>query len=104
MVCQLRLLRPGWREPTLALSFEFGGLTLKSITGYASIEDQFGFDLAGGGNNGTWPAQPGCWSPPIRIWTSSARSSSCSAQLGESFDWQLGLFYLNEDGSQTYRW
>jgi hypothetical protein len=79
-------------------------VTLKSITGYASIEDQFGFDLAGGGNNGRARLNRPAGRLQFGPSTSSARSSSCSDKLGDSFDWQLGLFYLNEDGSQTYRW
>ena len=32
----------------LHLSFDFGGVTLRSISSLASIDTNFGFDLAGG--------------------------------------------------------
>jgi iron complex outermembrane receptor protein len=92
--------RPGWNV-NLALSFEFGGVTLKSITGYASIEDQFGFDLAGGGNNGT-PGSTGLLVASNSDLDQLSQEFQLLGKLGENFDWQLGLFYLNEDGSQTY--
>ena len=85
----------------IALSFDFAGLTLKSITGYASIEDQFGFDLAGGGNNGT-PGSTGLLVASNSDLDQLSQEFQLLGKLGENFDWQLGLFYLNEDGSQTY--
>lgn len=85
----------------LALSFQFGGLTLKSITGYASIEDQFGFDLAGGGFVDA-PGTAGLLIASDSDMDQVSQEFQLLGKLGESLDWQLGLFYLNEDGSQTY--
>ena len=35
--------------PTCTSRFDFGGVTLRSISSFASIDTDFGFDLAGGG-------------------------------------------------------
>jgi iron complex outermembrane receptor protein len=85
----------------LALRFQFGDLTFKSITGYASIEDQFGFDLAGGGNLDTAGAT-GLLIASDSDMDQLSQEFQLLGTLGENFDWQLGLFYLNEDGSQSY--
>jgi iron complex outermembrane receptor protein len=85
----------------LALSFEFGGVTLKSITGYANIDDQFGFDLAGGGNQGVAGAT-GLLITSDSTLDQFSQEFQLLGRLGDSFDWQLGLFYLNEDGSQSF--
>lgn len=85
----------------LALSFQFAGLTLKSITSYANIDDQFGFDLAGGGNFDV-PGATGLLVTSDSDLDQFSQEFQLLGKLGESFDWQLGLFYLNEDGSQTY--
>ena len=85
----------------LALSFQFGGLTLKSITGYASIEDQFGFDLAGGGNFDV-PGATGLLISSDSDLDQFSQEFQLFGTLGDRFDWQAGLYYLNEDGSQTY--
>jgi iron complex outermembrane receptor protein len=86
----------------LTLSWELGALTLKSITGYASIDDDFGFDLAGGGFGGV-PDTVGL------LITSTSEFDQLSEELqllGTAFDerlyYLLGLFYLNEDGSQLF--
>jgi iron complex outermembrane receptor protein len=89
----------------LHLSFDLGAATLRSITSYASIDSQFGFDLAGGGADfGPVPeAQFG-----LRI-----RSDSNFDQISQEFQllgsalsdrliWQLGAYYLNEDGQQQF--
>ncbi len=88
----------------LHLRFDLGFATLRSITGYANIDTRFGFDLAGGGADfGPVPAaQFG-----LRV-----RSDSTFDQFSQEFqllgngdgnlEWQLGAYYLNEDGFQQY--
>lgn len=87
---------------SLALSFDLGSATLKSITGYANIEDEFGFDLAGGGLGGV----PGLAGLLIRSDSDLDQWSQEFQLLGTAFDDRLnylvGLFYLNEDGAQTF--
>ena len=87
---------------SITLSYDFGSTTLKSITGYSSIEDEFGFDLAGGGAAG-FPGVNGL------IVTSDSDMDTVTEELqllgqafGDRLDWLLGFFYMNEDGSQTY--
>jgi iron complex outermembrane receptor protein len=86
----------------LSLSWELGAVTLRSITGYANIEDQFGFDLAGGGFNGV----PGLAGLLIASDSDFDQWSEELQLLGSAFDDRLdylvGLFYLNEDGSQNF--
>lgn len=95
---------------SINLSYDFGGVTLRSITGLTSTDDQFGFDLAGGGT-GTFPLP----SPGLEtgnnglLIASDASMNSWSEELqllGSAFDkrldWLFGLFYLNEDGHQKY--
>jgi len=88
----------------LHLSFEFGGVELKSISSFASIDTDFGFDLAGGGADfGPVPAaQFG-----LRI-RSDSEFDQVSQELqllgtaGDSLLWQVGAYYLNEDGQQQF--
>jgi len=88
----------------LHLSFDLGGVTLRSITAYTNIDTKFGFDLAGGGADfGTDPASQG----GLRV-RSDADFDQVSQELqllgnvGDTLLWQVGAFYLNEDGDQTY--
>ena len=85
----------------LALTFQLGSMTLKSITGYANIDDRFGFDLAGGGNQGV-PGATGLLIVSDSTLDQFSQEFQLLGKLGSNFDWQLGLFYLNEDGSQSY--
>lgn len=85
----------------LALTFQFAGMTLKSITGYANIDDRFGFDLAGGGNQGV-PGTTGLLIVSDSNLDQFSQEFQLLGKLGSNLDWQLGLFYLNEDGSQSY--
>ncbi|MEZ5565261.1 MAG: TonB-dependent receptor [Gammaproteobacteria bacterium] len=88
----------------LHMSFDLGFATLRSITGYANVDSQFGFDLAGGGADfGPVPAaQFG-----LRI-RSDSKFDQVSQELqllgnaGDSWLWQVGAYYLNEDGTQTF--
>ncbi len=82
----------------LTLGFDIGSLTLRSITAYADIEDEFGFDLAGGGAG-----------PFGLLIASDSQMDQFSQEfqlIGNAFDdrlaWQLGLFYMNEDGEQRF--
>jgi iron complex outermembrane receptor protein len=85
----------------LALSFQLGSLTLKSITGYANIDDKFGFDLAGGGVADT-PGTTGLLIASDSNTDQFSQEFQLLGTVGEQFDWQLGLYYFNEDGSQSY--
>lgn len=85
----------------LALSFQFGGLTLKSITSYTNIDDQFGFDLAGGGSFAV-PGATGLLISSDSDLDQFSQEFQLLGTVGEQFDWQLGLYYLDEDGSQTF--
>ncbi|MFZ1625457.1 MAG: TonB-dependent receptor [Gammaproteobacteria bacterium] len=85
----------------LALSFQLGSMMLKSITGYANIDDRFGFDLAGGGNQGA-PGATGLLITSDSNLDQFSQEFQLLGKLGSNFDWQLGLFYLNEDGSQSF--
>jgi len=88
----------------LHLSFDLGFATLRSITGYANVDTKFGFDLAGGGADfGPVPAaQFG-----LRV-RSDSNFDQWSEELqllgnwGDKLLWQIGAFYLNEDGDQDY--
>ena len=94
----------------LALNFELGFATLRSITGYADVKDKFGFDLAGGGfpvdlePDGTVDF----YAPGLLIQSDSTMEQwSEEIQLlgtafGDRLNWMVGLFYLNEKGDQTF--
>jgi iron complex outermembrane receptor protein len=95
---------------TLDFSINLGAnLEFRSITGFTDVEDGFAFDLAGGGNfvdigGGTFIG------PTSGLLINSESEMTQISQelhlLGQSFDerldWILGVFYLNEDGSQDY--
>ncbi len=88
----------------LHLSFDFGGVTLRSISSFASIDTDFGFDLAGGGADfGPVPAaQFG-----LRIRSDSkfdqwSQELQLLGNLGDAMLWQIGGYYLNEDGQQQF--
>ena len=101
---------------TLDFSYDFDALTFRSITGYADLDDLFGFDLAGGGNVNPIEVPPGSGNfVPLPLGTpgllinSSSNMKSLSQEfhlLGTAFDdsldWITGFFYLNEDGTQVY--
>jgi iron complex outermembrane receptor protein len=106
---------------SLALNFTFGSVTLKSITAFADIKDEFGFDFSGGAfdftsfvppfsvtfDPGVDPEDPAN-QRGLRIRSDSdfTQISQEFQLLGNAFDdrlaWQVGAFYLNEDGTQVF--
>lgn len=87
----------------LHLSLDLGFATLRSITGFANIDTRFGFDLAGGGADfGPLPATQ--FGLRVRSDSSFDQVSQEFQLLGNSSSllWQLGAYYLNEDGFQKY--
>ncbi len=89
----------------LHLSFDFGGVTLRSISSFASADTQFGFDLAGGGADfGPVPAAQ--FGLRIRSDSNFDQISQelqlLGSALNDSLLWQLGAYYLNEDGQQQF--
>ena len=87
---------------SLDWTWTFAGMDLRSITAYSDVDDEFGFDLAGGGFFGI-PGTPG------QLITSESNMKQLSQEfhlLGSTFDgsidWIAGLFYMNEDGDQRY--
>jgi len=87
----------------LNMSWDLGSVLIKSITSYSDIDDEFGFDLTGGvayGPVGT----------PFYI-NSDSNNTTISQEINFSgdlfgdtipFHWIAGLFYMNEEGDQTY--
>ncbi|UCG71876.1 MAG: TonB-dependent receptor [Chromatiales bacterium] len=86
----------------LQVTWDVWGMQLRSITAIADIDDEFSFDLAGGGLGGV------AGSDGLLV-DSSSNMDSWSQEfqlLGTSFSdklsWIAGFFYLNEDGDQVY--
>jgi iron complex outermembrane receptor protein len=86
----------------LTLSWNIGAVTLRSITGYAGIDDRYGYDLGGGGYLGI-PGTPGL------VVTSDSGFDQLSEELhlagtarAGRLNYLLGLAYVNEDGSQLF--
>jgi iron complex outermembrane receptor protein len=84
----------------LNMSWDLGSVLIRSITSYSDIDDEFGFDLYGGGI-----------SPAGFFIESDSNNTTVSQELSFSGDafadtiplhWVAGLFYMNEDGDQTY--
>ncbi|MEQ1802760.1 MAG: TonB-dependent receptor [Gammaproteobacteria bacterium] len=88
----------------LHLSFDFGGVTLRSISSFASVDTAFGFDLAGGGADfGPVPAaQFGLRIRSDSDFSQVSQELQLLGKMGDSLLWQLGGFYLNEDGQQQF--
>ncbi len=88
----------------LHLSFDLGFATLRSITGYTNIDTQFGFDLAGGGADfGPVPAaQFGLRVRSDSTFDQVSQELQLLGNWGDNLLWQIGAFYLNEDGDQQY--
>lgn len=87
---------------TLDISHDFGGWTLRSITGYVDLEDNWRWDIAGGLS----PA-PGVYSPSFDR-TALAKADQLSQELqalGKGFDdrldWIVGAYYFTESGDQS---
>jgi iron complex outermembrane receptor protein len=87
---------------SLEMSYDFGSVTLKSISAYYSIDDNFGFDLGGGGVAGI----PGVNGLLINSDSDMDVVSQELQLLGKAFDdkldWLVGLYYLYEGGNQSY--
>ncbi len=67
-------------------------VTLRSITSYQDIEDSFAMDLSGAG---------------FILVDSDAQMDQFTQEVqllgsGESLDWIIGLFFMKEEGSQSY--
>ncbi|WP_321323227.1 TonB-dependent receptor domain-containing protein [uncultured Parasphingorhabdus sp.] len=94
------------RTETIAVSlnaaYDFGDITLRSITGYVDLEDDWRWDLAGG-----FEPSPGVYSAAFdRSAESTADQFSQELQLqGEALDgklnWIVGGFYFRETGDQS---
>jgi iron complex outermembrane receptor protein len=93
---------------TLDWTWDFGSVQFRSITGYADIDDAFGFDLAGGGIPNTFFPPPPDFLPGLLV-TSDSSMETWSQELqllgtamGGNLEWLGGLYYLSEDGNQNY--
>ncbi|MEO7386744.1 MAG: TonB-dependent receptor [Gammaproteobacteria bacterium] len=88
----------------LHLSFDFGGVTLRSISSFASVDTRFGFDLAGGGADfGPVPAaQFGLRLRSDSSFDQLSQELQLLGKVGDILDWQLGAYYLSEDGQQDF--
>lgn len=84
----------------LTLSWDFAGMTLKSITGYSDIDDEFGFDLTGGGAD--FFAGPFVINSDSNNKTISQEFNLSGDAFGDQLEWIAGVFYMNEDGDQQY--
>jgi iron complex outermembrane receptor protein len=81
---------------SLSVSYDFGAVTLRSITGYVKTEDFFSNDFSGNGLvNGANTAEADQWSEEVQL-------------LGKAFDDKLsylvGLYVFNEKGDQAFSW
>jgi len=87
---------------TLDLSWELGGATLRSITGYSDIKDRFRFDINGGVS--TTPGQPAVGGLLIQSIGENSTFTQEFTLSGdtESFDWITGIYFLKERGDQDY--
>ncbi|MEM9879640.1 MAG: TonB-dependent receptor [Pseudomonadota bacterium] len=86
---------------TLDLSYELEWATLRSITGYVDVNDEFRWDIAAGVSDGMGGFTP-----------SFDRDSDASADqitqelqaqgsaLGDRLDWIVGAFFFSENGDQ----
>ncbi len=87
---------------SLDLNWNLGSVDLRSITAYTVIDDEFDFDLAGGGFGGF----PGVSGLLVKSVSDMDQVSQELHLIGKAFnenlDWLVGAFYLSEDGSQTY--
>jgi len=88
---------------TLDIAYDIGDVTLRSITGYVDLQDDFRWDLAAG----LAPATPGAFSPAFDR-NSVARADQFTQELqlqGTSLDgrldWIAGVFYFDESGNQS---
>ena len=81
---------------SLSVSYDFGSVTLRSITGYVKTEDFFSNDFSGNG---------------LVMAANTAEAEQLSEELqllGKAFDDKLsylvGLYVFNESGDQAFSW
>jgi len=89
---------------TLDLSYDFDWATLRSITGYVYVDDQFRWDIAAGVSDGM-----GGFTPSFDR-NSDASADQITQELqaqGSAFDdrldWIAGAFFFTENGTQTLK-
>jgi len=108
-------------DTSLTLSWALEPFTVKSITGYSDVDDDFKFDLTGGvcqdDPNNPFDAQCPVGAPGTLVTgvpgffvdsTSNNKTLSQEVNLsGVAFDdrltWLSGVFYMHEDGDQLYQ-
>jgi iron complex outermembrane recepter protein len=105
------------KDTSLNLSWALEPFTVRSITGYSDIDDDFEFDLNGGAfqcnddpvfcDDTQGPLLVGV---PGFFVDSSSNNKTFSQEFnlaGDSFDdrltWLAGVFYMHEDGEQLYQ-
>lgn len=87
---------------TLDIAREFDGFTVRSITGYVDLEDDWRWDIAGGLN----PA-PGTYTPSFDRQSAAAADQitqelqALGASADGRFNWIGGLYYFSEQGDQS---
>jgi iron complex outermembrane receptor protein len=87
---------------SLNAAYDFGGVTLRSITGYVDLQDDWRWDLAGG-----FSPAPGVYSAGFdRSAAATANQFTQEIQLqGQAVDdrlnWIVGGFYFHESGDQS---
>lgn len=88
---------------TLDFKYDFGRTQFRSITAYTDIDDQFGFDLAGGGFLGI-PGVPGQLIDSVsNMEQFSQEFHLLGSAYDDKLDWIFGFYYLSEDGTQRYK-
>ena len=87
---------------TLDVAYDVGNITLRSISGYVDLKDDFRWDLAAGTE-----VSPGVFSAAFDR-NSVAQADQFTQELqvqgtalDERLDWIAGVFYFEEDGTQS---
>lgn len=81
---------------SLNLSYDFGGITLRSITAYVNTDDFFSTDFSGrGGITGASTADVDQWTQEFHLFGKA---------MGDRLNYLLGLYYLDEQGDQDFGW
>jgi iron complex outermembrane receptor protein len=98
-------------DAMLDLSWDLDSVVLHSLTGYGDVDDDFGFDLlAGATQNFFFPPPPTVLTGTDGLLIDSSATNKTFSQefnvSGDSFNdkfiWLAGVFYMYEDGEQTY--
>lgn len=87
---------------TLTGSYRLGSVTVRSITGFTDIDDKFGFDLAGGGYFGIQGVNGLLISSTASLTSWSEELQLQGSSFGGGLDWIGGLYFLNENGTQSF--